>query len=79
MIQLTYFELELQNEFQLSDRDARRMDRAVHDISESVGMSKSEVFDFIKFGCEEEMKSLEIDYDWKAFFHSITFRLKKQS
>lgn len=78
MIQLTHFERKIQIEFSLSDKDSRRMDRAIHDIAEAVGMTKEEVFDYIKFGCEEELKSLELDYDWKAFFRSITFRLRKQ-
>lgn len=78
MIQLTFFETTLKDEFQLSDRDSRRMARAVTDISETVGMSLTEVFDFIKFGCEEELKRLDEDYDWNAFYRSISFRLKKQ-
>lgn len=78
MIQLTDFEIQLQEEFGLSDRDSRRMDRAVHDIAEIVAMSKTEVFEFIKFGCEDELNALESDYDWNAFLRSISFRLKKQ-
>ncbi|WCL48573.1 hypothetical protein [Leptospira sp. GIMC2001] len=78
MIQLNYFEILLRDEFDLSDRDARRMDRAVHDIAHSVGMEKREVFDFIKFGCESDMKKLNENYDWKDFHRSIVLRLKKQ-
>ncbi|MCZ8238658.1 MAG: hypothetical protein O9346_16385 [Leptospiraceae bacterium] len=79
MIQLTSFEKELQLEFTLSDRDARRMDRVVTDIAALVGMDKFEVFDFLKFGCEEELSQLKIDYDWKRLQKSIQFRLKKQT
>ncbi|MCG9874698.1 MAG: hypothetical protein MH321_07935 [Leptospiraceae bacterium] len=79
MIQLTSFEKELQLEFTLSDRDARRMDRVVTDIAALVGMDKFEVFDFLKFGCEEELNQLKIDYDWKRLQKSIQFRLKKQT
>jgi len=78
MIQLTEFEKRLQKEFGLSDKDARRMDRAVNDISEEVGMTIEEVFDFLKFGCELELRSLELDYDWKAFFQSVSIRLRKK-
>lgn len=79
MIQLTDFEKELLLEFTLSDRDARRMDRVVTDIAAVVGMDKFEVFDFLKFGCEEELNQLKIDYDWKRLQKSIQFRLKKQT
>ena len=79
MIQLNEFEKELQCEFTLSDRDARRMDRVVTDISDTVGMDKFEVFDFLKFGCEDELNQLKIDYDWKRLQKSIQFRLKKQA
>ncbi|NCN08895.1 MAG: hypothetical protein GW938_03510 [Leptospira sp.] len=79
MIQLTDFEKELLLEFTLSDRDARRMDRVVTDIAAFVGMDKFEVFDFLKFGCEEELNQLKIDYDWKRLQKSIQFRLKKQT
>jgi hypothetical protein len=79
MIQLTDFEKELTIEFSMSDRDARRMDRVIVDISAIVGMDKFEVYDFLKFGCEEELNQLKIDYDWKRLQRSICFRLKKQT
>jgi hypothetical protein len=79
MIALTSFEILLRDEFSLSDRDARRMDRSIQDISDSVGLTRVEVFDFIKFGCENELKHLAENYDWKAFHRSIVFRLRKQS
>lgn len=79
MIILSSFEILLKDEFGLSDRDARRMDRAIQDISDSVGMTKVEVFDFVKYGCENELKHLAENYDWKAFHKSLVFRLRKQS
>lgn len=77
MIDLTEFEVALLREFELSDRDARRMDRAIEDISSYTGLSKIEVFDFLKFGNEPELKSLKESYDWKRFENKIILKLRK--
>lgn len=76
---LNDFERILQVEFALNDRDSRRMDRAIHDIAASIGMTKTEVFEFLMFGCEGELSDLVKNYDWIAFQRSIRFRLQKQS
>jgi hypothetical protein len=79
LISLTEFEIRLKQEFSLSDRDARRMDRAVTDISNATGMSKTEIFDFLKFGADTELSELRENYDWNDFYRSIVKKLKKHS
>lgn len=79
MIQLNEFELLLLETFTLSDRDARRLDRVIQDLSDVVGMEKNEIFDFMRFGIEEELEELKKDYHWERFRIRIQKKLKKQN
>ncbi len=79
MIQLTEFESLLLETFHLSDRDARRLDRVITDLSIIVGMDSNEIFDFMRFGIEEEFEDLRKDYNWEKFRIRIQKKLKKTS
>ncbi|MCZ8344230.1 MAG: hypothetical protein O9301_14440 [Leptospira sp.] len=79
MIQLTEFERQLLETFSLSDRDARRLDRVIQDLMIVVGMEKSEIFDFMRFGIEDELEDLKKDYHWERFRIRIQKKLKKQN
>lgn len=79
MIKLTEFELQLLETFSLSDRDARRLDRVINDLSTIVGMEPGEIFDFMRFGIEQEFIDLKIDYNWEKFRIKIQRKLKKSN
>jgi hypothetical protein len=79
LIQLTEFESLLLETFHLSDRDARRLDRVITDLSIIVGMDSNEIFDFMRFGIEEEFEDLRKDYNWEKFRIRIQKKLKKTS
>lgn len=67
MIQLTEFEKKLLETFALSDRDARRLQRVIQDLSIVVGMEHEEIYDFMRFGVENELEILKSDYNWEHF------------
>lgn len=77
MIQLTEFEQKLLETFALSDRDARRLLRVIQDLSSVVGMDHEEIFDFMRFGVENELEILKRDYNWEHFRIRIQKKLKK--
>ncbi|MCW7457787.1 hypothetical protein ND856_09265 [Leptospira bandrabouensis] len=77
MIQLTEFEKKLLETFALSDRDARRLLRVIQDLSIVVGMDHEEIFDFMRFGVENELEILKRDYNWEHFRIRIQKKLKK--
>lgn len=79
MIQLTEFEIRLRDTFLLLDRDARRLERVIQDLCTIVGMSSEEVYDFLRFGVEEEMEILKKDYNWEHFRIRVQKKLKKTS
>jgi hypothetical protein len=79
LIHLNEFELLLLETFTLSDRDARRLDRVIQDLSDVVGMEKNEIFDFMRFGIEEKLEELKKDYHWERFRIRIQKKLKKQN
>jgi len=79
MIKLTDFERELLETFSLSDKDARRLDRVITDLSIVVGMDPSEIFDFMRFGIEQEFHDLKVDYNWEKFRIKIQKKLKKSA
>ncbi|MDZ4725784.1 MAG: hypothetical protein SH817_06485 [Leptospira sp.] len=79
MIKLTDFEIQLLETFHLSDRDARRLDRVINDLSIVVGMDQTEIFDFMRFGIEQEFIDLKVDYNWEKFRIKIQRKLKKQT
>ena len=79
MIKLTAFEQELLETFSLSDRDARRLDRVIADLSIVVGMEPGEIFDFMRFGIEQEFHDLKVDYNWEKFRIKIQRKLKKSA
>jgi hypothetical protein len=79
LIQLTEFEKQLLETFSLSDRDARRLDRVIQDLMIVVGMEKSEIYDFMRFGIEDELEDLKKDYHWERFRIRIQKKLKKQN
>ncbi|MBM9591883.1 MULTISPECIES: hypothetical protein [Leptospira] len=77
MIQLTEFEKKLLETFTLSDRDARRLQRVIQDLSIVVGMEHEEIYDFMRFGVENELEILKTDYNWEHFRIRIQKKLKK--
>ncbi|MBL0954224.1 MAG: hypothetical protein IBJ01_05595 [Leptospira sp.] len=77
MIQLTEFEQRLLETFSLSDRDARRLQRVIQDLSIVVGMEHEEIFDFMRFGVDQELEILKKDYNWEHFRIRIQKKLKK--
>ncbi|EMJ86887.1 hypothetical protein EHQ23_10200 [Leptospira bourretii] len=77
MIQLTEFEKKLLETFALSDRDARRLLRVIQDLSIVVGMDHEEIYDFMRFGVENELEILKTDYNWEHFRIRIQKKLKK--
>ncbi|EMY61219.1 hypothetical protein [Leptospira terpstrae] len=77
MIQLTEFEKKLLETFALSDRDARRLQRVIQDLSIVVGMEHEEIYDFMRFGVENELEILKSDYNWEHFRIRIQKKLKK--
>ncbi|PJZ85660.1 hypothetical protein [Leptospira harrisiae] len=77
MIQLTEFEKKLLETFTLSDRDARRLLRVIQDLSIVVGMDHEEIYDFMRFGVENELEILKRDYNWEHFRIRIQKKLKK--
>ncbi|EMY70014.1 MULTISPECIES: hypothetical protein [Leptospira] len=77
MIQLTEFEKKLLETFTLSDRDARRLQRVIQDLSIVVGMEHEEIYDFMRFGVENELEILKSDYNWEHFRIRIQKKLKK--
>ncbi|TGN20136.1 hypothetical protein [Leptospira idonii] len=79
MIRLTDFENQLMETFSLSDRDARRLERVIADLSIIVGMEAVEIFDFLRFGVEQELEDLKADYNWEKFRIKIQKKLKKQN
>ncbi|GBF49592.1 hypothetical protein LPTSP4_11080 [Leptospira ryugenii] len=79
MIQLTDFEKELQSTFSLSDKDTRRLERVISDLCLVVGMQSFEIFDFLRFGAEDEFAKLKDDYNWEAFRIRIQKKLIKRS
>ncbi|TGL90890.1 hypothetical protein EHQ68_05610 [Leptospira congkakensis] len=77
MIQLTEFEKKLLETFSLSDRDARRLLRVIQDLSIVVGMDHEEIYDFMRYGVENELEILKTDYNWEHFRIRIQKKLKK--
>ncbi len=61
----------------LNDRDSRRMDRVISDVSQNTGMEKQEVLDFLVYGAEKEIDQLQLSYDWETFRRQIQSKLKK--
>lgn len=76
-MELTAFELKISTNLNLNDRDSRRMDRVISDISMNTGMEKQEVLDFLVYGAEKEMEGLYVSYDWEFFRRKIEIKLKK--
>lgn len=76
-MELTFFESKISNNLTLNDRDARRMDRVISDISQNTGMEKQEVLDFLVYGAEKELHQLQVSYDWESFRRLIQSKLKK--
>jgi len=76
-VELTFFESKISNNLTLNDRDSRRMDRVISDISQNTGMEKQEVLDFLVYGAEKELQQLQVSYDWESFRRLIQSKLKK--
>lgn len=74
---LTLFESQISSHLILNDRDSRRMDRVISDVSQTTGMNKQEVLEFLIYGAENELKQLQISYDWEFFRRKIESKLKK--
>ncbi|MBP9886526.1 MAG: hypothetical protein KBF93_09535 [Leptospiraceae bacterium] len=76
-MELTFFESKISTNLILNDRDSRRMDRVISDISQNTGMEKQEVLDFLVYGAEKELQQLQVSYDWETFRRLIQSKLKK--
>ncbi|MBK8396596.1 MAG: hypothetical protein IPL26_15355 [Leptospiraceae bacterium] len=76
-MELTIFESKISNNLMLNDRDSRRMDRVISDVSQNTGMEKQEVLDFLVYGAEKEIDQLQLSYDWETFRRQIQSKLKK--
>jgi hypothetical protein len=76
-VELTVFESKISGNLILNDRDTRRMDRVISDLSQNTGMEKQEILDFLVYGAEKELKELQISYDWEFFRRKIQGKLKK--
>jgi hypothetical protein len=70
---MNQFELRIQENLRLNERDTRRMDRVITDVSEVSGMEKTEILDFLIFGADKELEDLKENYNWEKF------RIKLQS
>ncbi|MBP7284503.1 MAG: hypothetical protein KBA66_23150 [Leptospiraceae bacterium] len=53
------------------------MDRVISDVSQTTGMNKQEVLEFLIYGAENELHQLQISYDWEFFRRKIESKLKK--
>ncbi|MBP7282280.1 MAG: hypothetical protein KBA66_11935 [Leptospiraceae bacterium] len=76
-MELTLFESKISDNLTLNDRDSRRMDRVISDISQNTGMEKQEILDFLVYGAEKELEQLQVSYDWEKFRRQIQSKLKK--
>ncbi len=76
-MELTAFESNIASHLILNDRDSRRMDRVISDVSQHTGMEKQEVLEFLIYGAENELKQLQVSYDWEFFRRKIESKLKK--
>lgn len=70
------FEKQIKNLLQLDDRATRKMDRLLEDIAQIVGWKKQEILEFISFIAVQEVKELELDYDWKRFEKKLLKKLR---
>ncbi len=76
-MELTAFESNISSKLVLNDRDSRRMDRVISDVSQHTGMEKQEVLEFLIYGAESELIQLQVSYDWEFFRRKIESKLKK--
>lgn len=76
-MELTAFESQISINLSLSEKDSRRMDRVISDISDNVGMTKQEILDFLMFGSTLELEALHLSYDWESFRRKIQSKLRK--
>lgn len=70
------FEKQIKDLLQLDDRATRKMDRLLEDIAQIVGWKKQEILEFISFIAVQEVKELELDYDWKRFEKKLLKKLR---
>ncbi len=73
---MEYFETQIQSLLNLDDKAARRMDRLISDLTQKVGFEKQEILEFLSFSALEEVKELELNYDWKLFEKKLLKKLK---
>lgn len=76
-MELTFFEAKISSNLVLNDRDSRRMDRVISDLSQNTGMEKQEVLEFLIYGAEKELEQLQVSYDWEMFRRQIQRKLQK--
>ncbi len=76
-MELNPFEFKISTGLVLNDRDTRRMDRVISDVSQSTGLDKQEVLEFLIYGAESELIQLQVSYDWEFFRRKIESKLKK--
>lgn len=76
MIELNEFEKNIQTKLTLNEKDARRMERLLSDIEQTVGMSKIEILEFIVYGAMDEIRELQKNYHWTDFQKKLIRRLR---
>lgn len=62
----------------LNEKDARRMERVIDDLSSVSGFEKNEILDFLRYGSEKELKELHENYNWEKFRILIQKKLVKR-
>ncbi len=61
-----------------NEKDARRMQRVIDDLSSVSGFEKDEILDFLRYGSEKELKELNENYNWEKFRIQIQKKLVKR-
>lgn len=63
--------------FQRDEKFSRRLERCIQDININTGLGEQEILDFLRFGADSEIESLDKSYDWNGFTTLIIKKLKK--
>ncbi len=73
------FSKQIQDKLHLPEKDSNKMERAILEISESTGMDKEWILEFIEYGGQEDLKHLEVNFQWNHFRNKIIQKLKPSS
>jgi hypothetical protein len=68
----------ISNLLNLNEKDSRRMERVIDDISSVSGLGQEEILDFLRYGSEVELLDLEKNYNWEKFRILIQKKLVKR-